>query len=235
MSYDYFLWLDMESSRLENDQFDIKEPKQCMHCYTSGPQVKLGCYVTLGNHDKAEGIALYACQLCGSTSIHYLERSGDFHDPTFTPISSIPILKENIQDITSQFRSMFPNFYEIYSQSLTAEENDLDQIAGMGYRKALEFLVTDYLIAYPVEGAEEEWLTNPKTTLSKKISKLPSQRIQKLAKAISFLGNDETHYSRQHPEHDIQSIKAFTRALISEIQNEIELQRAEALLSKPRP
>ena len=36
-------------------------------------------------------------------------------------------------------------FLTIYNQSLSAEDNNLDQIAGIGYRKALEFLIKDYL------------------------------------------------------------------------------------------
>lgn len=234
MSYQIFHSYDLEDSSITNFEFDMEEPRLCMHCNTTGIQVRLGCFATLGEKDIASGIALYSCQLCGSTTIHLLARRGDHMDPSFRSVDTIPAILEDHPDIPSHFKENFPSFYKIYKQSHQAELEDLDQIAGMGYRKALEFLVTDYLLKYPVENVKSEWLTNPKTTLGNKISKIPSERIKKLSRAISFLGNDETHYTKQHPEHDINSIKAFIRALVSEIQNEIEFQRAEELLNKPR-
>jgi len=40
-----------------------------------------------------------------------------------------------------------PSFADIYNQANAAECYGLDQIAGMGYRKSLEFLIKDYLIS----------------------------------------------------------------------------------------
>ncbi len=37
-------------------------------------------------------------------------------------------------------------FIKTYLQSLEAESNGLDEIAGMGYRKAIEYLVKDWSI-----------------------------------------------------------------------------------------
>ena len=49
-------------------------------------------------------------------------------------------LPENIEKIS-------PVFVEIYSQATVAEREKLDQIAGVGYRKAAEFLIKDYAIS----------------------------------------------------------------------------------------
>jgi len=38
------------------------------------------------------------------------------------------------------------NFTIIYNQAFTAEINRLTEICGLGYRKAFEFLIKDYLI-----------------------------------------------------------------------------------------
>ena len=64
--------------------------------------------------------------------------------------------------------------------------------------------------------------------------KIQNNRIKKLSKAITYLGNDETHYSRQHPEYDIDSIKAFISVLISDIEHEMIFQDAEKLINKPK-
>lgn len=230
-------WYDLETNSIHNDVSNIQEPRQCMHCKNTGTQVPLGCYGTLGKHDGHQGIALFSCQLCGSTSIHFLFVYNENHGADIThyiSFKSIPSLETENLNFSNIIQKMFPSFCKIYIQSGKAENEELDQIAGMGYRKALEFLVTDYLIEYPVDGVSEDWLKNPNISLGNKISKLPNVKIQKLAKAISFIGNDETHYSRRHPEYDVDSIKIFIRILISEIENEIEYEKAVALINKPK-
>ncbi|WP_117161326.1 DUF4145 domain-containing protein [Paraliobacillus sp. X-1268] len=224
---------DLNSNLIEHDKTYIDEPRQCMHCSNTGTQILLDCFETNGRHDNYQGIALFSCPLCGSTSVHFMNYWGGEVD-YLSSFETIPPLEVEHLELSWTIQVKFPSFCKIYSQSEKAEMENLDQIAGMGYRKALEFLVTDYLIAYPVEGVKSDWLKDPKTTLGNKISKIPNQRIQKLAKAISFIGNDETHYTRQHPEHDINSIKAFVRVLISEIQNEVEYEKAVALINKSK-
>ena len=103
----------------------------------------------------------------------------------------------------------------------------------MGYRKSLEFLVTDFLLEFIPEGVKEDWIKSHTTTLSQKISKLKNKRLRDIAKAISFLGNDETHYTRRHPEHDVDSIKRFLKVFLSDIENEINFLEIESFLKKP--
>ncbi len=38
------------------------------------------------------------------------------------------------------------DFVEIFYQAKSAEQNGLNQICGVGYRKALEFLIKDYIV-----------------------------------------------------------------------------------------
>lgn len=223
---------DLEFNSKEYDDAIIDEPRQCMHCKNTGTQIFLDSFATRGKNDEYQAIALFSCQLCGSTSVHFMNLWRNSEIEYYSSDTTIPALKLENLVFSSIIQEKFPAFCNIYSQSEKAEDENLDQIAGMGYRKALEFLVTDYLLTYPVEGVEDDWLTNPKTPLGSKISKISNQRIQKLAKAISFIGNDETHYTRRHPEHDINSIKAFIKILILEIENEIEFEKAEALLNK---
>lgn len=234
MINEYITWYNFKNNSVDtNSDVKIDEPRQCMHCKNTGEQVFLRVFGTFGKHDLYNAIALFACQLCGSTSIHYLVfRNIEEKETELIPVKSIPSINKGLFEFSSNIEEIFPSFCKIYNQSKKAEDEDLDQIAGMGYRKALEFLVTDYLLQYPVEGVSEEWLTSPNTTLGNKIAKISSRRIQKLARAISFIGNDETHYTRRHPEHDIHSIKAFIRVLISEIENEIEFQKAKDLINK---
>ncbi|MGJ9460628.1 hypothetical protein, partial [Oceanobacillus sp. CF4.6] len=96
MSYSQFHWYDHEQNKVDYDEYSIEEPRQCMHCLQTGTQINLGCYRTTGGHDNWHGVGLYACQLCGSTTIHYLINCGD--DPfenRYKPFASIPTYKGN--------------------------------------------------------------------------------------------------------------------------------------------
>lgn len=233
-----FYSYEFEENKTFPQEVEIDEPRQCMHCEQTGIQNFINGIVTNGQYDIYNGIAFFTCPLCASATIHFLARCNlhtmGYNYPVYKSIETIPDKKEKIKNISNDLQTEFPDFFKIYSQSEKAEKENLNLIAGMGYRKALEYLVTDYLLIYPVADVTEEWLKNPQTTLGNKISKIPNKRMQTLAKATSFLGNNETHYTRKHPEHDIDSMKAFIRVLISEIENEIEFEKAEALINKPK-
>ena len=55
-----------------------------------------------------------------------------------------------------------------------------------------------------------------------------------MSRAISFIGNDETHYVKRHPEYNIQDLKEFIKVLMSDFENELIFEKAEKLLSKPK-
>ncbi|MBO0477947.1 DUF4145 domain-containing protein [Vagococcus sp. DIV0080] len=231
---------DLENDRTESTTIKIDEPRQCRHCKNTGTQVFLEGVGTLGKLDESRGICIFACKLCGSSTVHFMTLGqrvfpGDFDQTNFlTPYDSVPSKSISTDELPEDIKTRYPEFTNIYKQSQKAEENGLNQIAGMGYRKALEFLVTDFLIEHTPEGTTEEWLRNPKTMLGSKIDRLRNERLKKLAKASSFIGNDETHYTRKHTEHDVNSIKMFIKALLSDVENEIILIEAETLLNKPK-
>ena len=216
---------------------DIDEPRICNHCNHSGEQIFVDGISLNEADNNISAICFFNCYFCKKTSIYFMSHYlSDSHYLWLNIIDVIPKSKITENSITQnpELTQIFPDFFNIYNQAQKAQDEGLDQIAGMGFRKSLEFLVTDFLLIYPPQDVTEVWLTNPTTTLGQKIEKLENQRIKKLSKAISFLGNDETHYTKRHPEHDVESIKTFIKALLSDVENEITLIEAERLLSKPK-
>ena len=104
----------------------------------------------------------------------------------------------------------------------------------MGYRKSIEFLTTDYLLKNPIEGVTEDWITSPKTTLIQKINKLDKPRLVTLGKAIAYLGNDETHYTRIHEDYSMDDLISFIDLFISEIESDLKFTKAEKLIKRPK-
>ncbi len=61
-----------------------------------------------------------------------------------------------------EIKNISPKFYDIYNQSIIAKNNGLNEIYGMGLRKALEQLITDYLINHCNHSREDVLYTTQK-------------------------------------------------------------------------
>lgn len=130
------------------------------------------------------------------------------------------------QQFEDSIKNLSPQFVKIYNQALEAESRGLDEIAGIGYRKALEFLVKDYCKhVYPGKDDEIERLP-----LGKCISDLIAQSsINVLASRAVWIGNDETHYTRKLEGRDISDMKTFIHALVHYIGMELTVEDAASI------
>ena len=130
------------------------------------------------------------------------------------------------QQFEANIENLSPQFVKIYNQALEAESRQLDEIAGIGYRKALEFLVKDYCKhTHPEKGAEIERLF-----LGKCISDyIENRSITTLASRAVWIGNDETHYTRKLEGRDISDMKTFIRALVHYVGMELTVEDAASI------
>jgi hypothetical protein len=111
-------------------------------------------------------------------------------------------------DIPQQVRELSPAYVEIFTQATVAEAYPLDQIAGVGYRKALEFLIKDYCS----QQHPDQEKTIKEISLGNCIAKyVTDPNVNKCAQLASWLGNDETHYIRKWAEKDIKHLKTLIR------------------------
>lgn len=120
-------------------------------------------------------------------------------------------------DLPPELEKVSPYFKEIYLQSLTAENDNLNQISGIGFRKSIEFLIKDFLIDFQKENKDDII----KMPLGQAIKKINSERIKTLATASVWLGNDETHYNRKYEDKDVSDMKKFIKALSYFISSEL--------------
>ncbi|PFM59520.1 hypothetical protein COJ48_24870 [Bacillus cereus] len=108
-----------------------------------------------------------------------------------------------------------PDFIRFYNQALAAEQMDLTDIAGPGYRKALEFLVKDFAIKnYPDKKEKIE-----DASLSQCINNyLDNPNMIKVAHAATWVGNDQVHYKQKHIDRNIDDLKTFIKVALSYIE-----------------
>jgi hypothetical protein len=125
-------------------------------------------------------------------------------------------------------KGLSPDFVQIIEQAETAQQLGLEQISGVGYRKALEFLVKDYAIKSSPTSAEEI----KAMPLAKCITQfVKSERVQEVAKRAVWLGNDETHYVRKWEGKDLKDLKALIHLTVSWI--DMEFTTADVLREMP--
>jgi hypothetical protein len=129
---------------------------------------------------------------------------------------------------TDSVRQISPTFCNIYTEADKAEKYGLPQVCGVGYRKALEFLIKDFVISlHP----------NDRTAIEASMlgacikTYVTDAKTKQVAERAVWLGNDETHYQRRWINKDLADLKT----MISLVTHWIEMEHltAEALNSMP--
>lgn len=188
------------------------------------PQYKLQCPFCHTNivpeYLCVNGIYLFARCCNNSCNSHFVIVSNGNGDYVRILPNSLPASKEFSEIITS----ISASFSEIYNQAYHAEQLNLDQICGVGYRKALEFLIKDYLISKETDDAKKENIKNKFLNNCIK-ENIQNENIKNVAKRAVWLGNDETHYTRKWEDKDVSHLKHLIDLTIRWIENEVETER----------
>lgn len=135
---------------------------------------------------------------------------------TTEPVTPIPMGFDKI------IEELSPDFVDIYNQANHAESLNLEHLAGIGLRKAFEFLIKDYAISKNPDKAEQI----KKMKLSKCIKTyITNEKTKKCAERATWLGNDETHYVRIWETKDISDLKKLIDITVSGILNELQAEQ----------
>ncbi|MCD7734622.1 MAG: hypothetical protein LUH48_05800 [Clostridiales bacterium] len=190
----------------------IDEPELCPLCHHAIQPQELAIKAFKSNTDARFISALYLCKSCYQTFVALysckLEGNTKIYRTELQYVGPQKCIPETFDPMVE---SLSPMFVKIYNQALAAETASLDEIAGLGYRKALEFLVKDFCIqenpddadvikGFPLAKCIQTYINNP--------------QIQTLATKTAWLGNDEAHYVRKHSDRDVQDMKRFIQATV---------------------
>lgn len=211
----------------------IEIPRKCPRCevaYAEDPQATF-IFDERGMHSK-EGSAysVYFCPHCGQCFLAEYNLIM-FHDSLDTRLVKTYPYSKAKTNFSKAISNLSPDFVEIYHQSEEAEHAGLPRVCGFGYRKALEFLVKDYAINKDPAQAD----IIKKKSLSDCITDyINSEDVRKLAKASTWLGNDEAHYIRKHPNYDCDDLKLFLQATVLAIDFSLTCEKANDLVGSQK-
>ena len=101
-----------------------------------------------------------------------------------------------VSDIDRLFTEYAPRFVEFYSEAIEAEKMGLENIAGTGYRSAIECLIKDYALAFELD--TKEYLSDPKFTFNNAIDRYvkDDDLLKSALHFIRIVGNGYTHWNK---------------------------------------
>ena len=186
----------------------IDTPSKCPHCGRTMSPLHVGQSAsseTTNISEEGRFSVYFRCSFEDCLKYFVIEYiNDDYESATMVDYTYRPPIKvklpENIEKVS-------PIFVEIYSQATVAESETLNQIAGVGYRKAAEFLIKDYAISKNPSDEGKIKAIMLGQVIADYLNDFP--KIQALAKSVAWIGNDETHYVRRHDDKDIQDLKKF--------------------------
>lgn len=209
--------LDSNKNELGNFLLDRK-PEKCPICNSIQEPSFVSAYKL--NDNRIEAIFKCNKSTCKHLFISILKLNINYSVYNCTLSKSYPTNPVRIE-FDEDISTISPLFVNIYNQARNAEGIGLNHVAGMGYRKSLEFLIKDYLIKHKDEDEE----TIKEAFLGKCIKQYLSDNIKQVAERATWLGNDETHYHRVWEDKDIKDLKKLIDLTVYWISSEIQTDR----------
>ncbi len=186
------------------------EPNECPCCKHSLKPTVLHKQLIENNESVLNLYIMYLCTHCYSPFIckfSKIEKNTSSSKPRPYISEELSLIEPNVfqkKFFTKCINELSPDFVTIYNQAFEAEHLKLDQISGIGYRKALEFLIKDFLIKH--EHKDENKVKS--TALGCCIDTMvDNPQLKTVASRATWLGNDQTHYEQKYTDNDINDLK----------------------------
>lgn len=215
-----------EFVRIENWNYSQPLPDNCPMCHSYITPKIYGIYI------KNEGMGKTGRVICfcpnSKCNDLYIVNFSQYED-RYRTVSVIfdgfsPITHVN-EPFNKYVQQVSPNFIKIYNQAKEAEARKLDEICGLGYRKAFEFLLKDYLT---MQNPEKENEIKSSYRLAEVIRNyVTDSKIKTVVDRITWLGNDHAHYIKRWESKDVEDLKKLINLLIYWISSELELKYYE--------
>ena len=206
--------------KVEGYEFNVFKPEVCPFCEKGIDATIVSKFIISG----LSGYVMYVamkCPICGEVFLCKYLLGGSFNVSMFgeltLPYNQIiggGVAKESFSD---EINNISPTFVKIYNQAYEAEQIGLNEIDGMGFRKAFEFLIKDYAIS--INPSEKEAVISK--SLSQCISVLFTEAEKEIFDKTGWIGNDATHYEKKHEKFNTSDLKKMIMICVSKVEAKI--------------
>ena len=213
-----------KSNSNSGNTYYAENPNICPHCHVANEPQKLFNHYD-NQVDKL--ISVWRCNYNKCKKVFAVSHISDEHnyviERNLNGLPKGPIWPEPILDLKDGRTigtedELESKFIKTYLQSLEAESNGYDEIAGMGYRKAIEYLVKDWAIQTNPEQKDKilgQWL-------SANIKDFFSGDLKDILERATWLGNDQTHYNKLFEEYNINHLKELISLIMVELDRDFK-------------
>ena len=190
-------------------------PDFCPFCHRHSAFTDLS-YYGIGTGGRNEEYRVVHCcnnELCGEGFVaRYRVSTGDY-----LSFQQVFGGRKATRNFSESVVAVSPKFVTIYNQSEIAEGEGLIEVCGIGYRRALEFLIKDYAkLKSPGDSEKIEGIF-----LGNCIKDyIKDERIRNVATRATWLGNDEAHY-RKSWDKDVSDLKGLIDMTLHFIEMEV--------------
>ena len=204
----------------QKKDYVLPTPKKCPHCLGSvSLSIRGVFYGPISEKGLMIYLFLFQCHACDEMFIgRYLKDDTKFYQDKEILGNKLFYPNMEFTEITfpPEISIVSPHFSELYNQAAKAEHYGCTDIAGAGYRKAVEFLIRDFAI-YLLPLKKDNILAT-RSVVNVVINFLSQYTaLAQAANASYDLGNSETHYTKVYKHRDLKDLKDFLEITIREI------------------
>ena len=222
------------SSTIPTIYLRFEEPNQCPLCNKSIKPYFLFGWI---NEENLSAYATFECHSCFNAFIKNITgiskanklvggyttyQEDDSSNSFIAPSKPVPV------EFSEYITTISPQFANIYNQANAAECYNLNEIAGIGYRKSVEFLIKDYLTSKLDDETEKDKIKG-KLLANCINDNIDLKSLKMVASRAVWIGNDETHYIRRHEDKDITDLKRLIDVTVRWIETECMTLEAEGI------
>jgi hypothetical protein len=197
--------ISIDAYRFQGDKTKIKVdrlPDTCSLCHR-GIEARFAgsAHFIAGASGRAE--LIFQCPLENCQSFFIARYFRSLYGEHFQYSYSVP-REPIVYEFAESIKTISPSFCAIANEAMNAEHRGWKLIVGPGLRKALEFLVKDYLCRlHPAESEKIKGMA-----LAACIANYVDHvKLKAMAARAAWLGNDETHYVRKWEDKDLSDLK----------------------------
>ena len=189
-------------------------PDECPICHTS---LNFKLIAAAYHYHRAPRVqVVFRCMKSACSELfiatYHKVSEGLFGLKEVVPISPKP------QQHSAVIQGLSPMFQGIYAQAVAAESSGLRQLSGIGFYKALDFLIRDFLLS---EHSEHDAQISA-STLARCIENfIEDANIRSCAKVARCFSDRQSFHTMQWESKDIENIKLLIRLTVNWIESSV--------------